>query len=237
MLTQCPKCKSVFKIDQQSLQIADGVVECGECSTHFNAIKERIDQNEKQSDTTAHVVETDNNRYQIIDPLADNSNKRSTNSSPLWILGIALLLVIAASQYLLLQKEQLAKNLTIRPVILQLCKFTGCNVPLLSDLSAFEIRENNIETHPSTKNALLITGFLLNRARFEQNFPLVELRMTDLDQQVVSSRKFKVSEYLPKGTTMKTIAANTEVPLLLEIVDPGESAIGFEFKFYRAPAI
>ncbi len=232
MLTRCPQCESIFKVDQKSLSIADGIVECGECETHFDAIAQQLDPSDLYSDPKSHAESRDESRYQIIEPVSSKAQKPKT--SLLWTFGVLLLAATAVGQYLLLQRVQLSQNIELRPILKQLCAIRGCEIPLISDISRFQIVEHKIGTHPKDNRGLIITGTLVNNATFAQRYPLVELQMTDINQKVVASRQFRAAEYLPPGVPNRVIEANTEAPVLIEIVDPGEQAIGFEFKFVAA---
>ena len=93
--------------------------------------------------------------------------------------------------------------------------------------------EHAVQSHPRFRDSLLITATLRNDAAFTQPFPVVELRMTDVNQQVVASRRFKPKEYLAGVIdTGRGIGAGDEANLMLEIQDPGREAVGFEFHFY-----
>ena len=38
MITECPYCKTEFRITEQQLKLADGMVRCGLCHKTFNAL-------------------------------------------------------------------------------------------------------------------------------------------------------------------------------------------------------
>ena len=58
MLTQCPKCQTIYQISARELSAANAFVECGECHTQFNALDRIADDptfnigDERQSETT-----------------------------------------------------------------------------------------------------------------------------------------------------------------------------------------
>ncbi len=229
MLTQCPRCHAIFKIDRESINIAEGMVECGECSTRFNAIEQQLVKNKTSKPLTAEKATADV-PYQITSSLRDSPRPKSS----LWLLGVIFLSLGAVAQYLLIQRETLSQKDFLRPVLESLCLIKGCTLPYISNVEAFELLEHAIESHPEFPNALLITGTLRNSAPFTQRFPLLELQMTDIEQNPIASRRFNASEYLPSGMSTNAIEAMTEVPVLLEIVDPGEKAVGFKFNFFTS---
>ena len=89
-----------------------------------------------------------------------------------------------------------------------------------------------MQFHPNYEQSLLISATLANRADFIQPYPLVEVVMTDIEQRVVARRHFTPKQYLPNYDGINHFPANSEVPLMLEVLDPGNEAVGFEFRFY-----
>ena len=64
----------------------------------------------------------------------------------------------------------------------------------------------------------------------------MELKFTDIESNIVASRRFDASEYLGGELTgLEYMPGGTEVRLALEIVDPGEAAISYELYAVRAP--
>lgn len=149
-----------------------------------------------------------------------------------WGLGILLLSATLGLQYLYYQRADLAQSASWRPLLEQMCTITGCELPLRRDLQQIQLVDHMMQNHPRYQGSLLITATLANRADFIQPFPIVEVLMTDLNQQVVARRRFRPEQYLVGERAQRQFVPNTEVPLMLEVVDPGESAVGFEFRFY-----
>lgn len=151
----------------------------------------------------------------------------------LWMLGILLMFALLPLQFMHHQRNLLAESPKWRPWLEQICAVTGCELPAKRDISAFELSGNTVQSHPQHANSLLITATLVNNAAFTQPYPLVELRMTDVQQRIVASRAFKPAEYLAGIIDLdKGIAPGHEAHLVLEVVDPGREAIGFEFHFH-----
>ena len=53
MQAECPHCQTIFKLTEQQLQIADGMVRCGMCQEVFNALDHglSIDPTNPDADT------------------------------------------------------------------------------------------------------------------------------------------------------------------------------------------
>ncbi len=165
-------------------------------------------------------------------PLEQESPRANLKGTLLWGLGIVLLLAGLGLQYLYLYRTDLAAEPRLRPLLAQMCQFTGCALPAQRDLARIELGKHLVQVHPRYTNSLLITATLINRADFEQPFPVVEVVMTDLEQKQVARRRFLPHEYLIGNHSERMLPPTTEVPLMLEVLDPGKNAVGFEFNFF-----
>jgi hypothetical protein len=113
-----------------------------------------------------------------------------------------------------------------------LCDWVDCELPLQRDLGQIRLLSHMVQFHPRYQDSLLITATLINRAEFTQVYPEVELQMTDLQQRVIASRRFKPEEYLVAQANDGLMPRNIEIPLMLEVVDPGNEVVGFRFEFH-----
>jgi len=150
----------------------------------------------------------------------------------LWSIGILLMLATLALQYVYYYRQAYAENPQLRPVLAEICRFTGCELPPRRDLSAIVLGDHLVQSHPRYKDSLLITATLINRADFAQPYPVLEVIMTDLQQNEIARRRFLPNEYLVGENGAKEFAPRSEVPVMLEVLDPGKQAVGFEFNFY-----
>jgi hypothetical protein len=159
--------------------------------------------------------------------------RRGTGGATLlWGAGVVLLCATLALQYLYYHRLQLVERPALRPLLTTLCELTGCQLPPRRDLGGIELTESQMQFHPNYEQSLLLSATLTNRADFAQPYPLVEVVMTDIEQRVVARRRFPPAQYLANYREGALFAVNSEVPLLLEVVDPGNQAVGFEFRFY-----
>jgi predicted Zn finger-like uncharacterized protein len=159
--------------------------------------------------------------------------RQGSGATPLlWGVGVILMCALLALQYLYYQRLQLVENPQLRPLLTTLCKLGGCQLPPRRDLGRIELSDHLMQFHPNHEQSLLLGATLVNRAGFAQPYPLVEVVMTDIEQQVVARRRFSPAQYLPSYRDGDSFAANSEVALLLEVLDPGNQAVGFEFRFY-----
>ena len=146
-----------------------------------------------------------------------------------WLSGIIILLFFLFFQYAYMRKEQLVHELPYRSYYETSCRLLGCVLPEFNDPRLLEPRDLVIRSHPRVKDALIADAVLRNGSEYRQLFPLLRLRFFDIDGKVVASRAFSANEYLGgEMRGLKFIPGHTDVRFSLEIVDPGEQALGYE---------
>ena len=150
-------------------------------------------------------------------------------SSLKWLPGVLVMLVLVFLQYAYLRMEQFAHELRYRPYYETTCHYLGCALPEFHDPSLLQARELVVRPHPTEEDALIVDTLLCNSAEYRQLFPNLHLRFFDINGNIVASRVFKASEYLGgEMRGLRFIPGHTEVRLSLEIVDPGEQALGYQ---------
>lgn len=152
-----------------------------------------------------------------------------------WLGWTALNLIAAGAlfaQYASYNFAELARQDSWRPWFEQLCPSLGCRVPSKVDVS--QIRSSNllVRAHPSHPKALVVDAILYNRAPFAQPFPLLEMRFTDLNGQVLASGRFRPSQYLAGELAGQAeMPPQTPIRIALEILDPGPQAVNYSLNF------
>jgi hypothetical protein len=147
-----------------------------------------------------------------------------------WLVSGGLLLLLLAL-IPLANRAQLATDARWRPSLESMCSTLHCTLPPWRELQKFEVTTRDVRPHPSVAKALLITATFRNDARFAQAWPLLELRMSDLNGRDIGLRRFRPKEYLGGVLPAPTIAAGQTVNATLEVVDPGRDAVAFAFDF------
>jgi len=168
----------------------------------------------------------------------DESKSKKTNPivKLIWVFVILVLLTTLLGQFAYLKRQELASYPELKPHIEKMCmtlnEFYPCEIPVPKDVSAIELLERNVVSHPNADNALLITSTIENKAAFDQPYPNLTLTFSDINQKIIAKRKFSPNEYLSKDVDIEEgMKKNVPIKLMLEIVDPGEEAVNFEFNF------
>lgn len=153
---------------------------------------------------------------------------------PLWLAGSALAVLLLTGQIAYLNRTQLATSLPgLKPVLEAGCRAVGCTIPLPADDSLISIESSELTPDGNQPNLIRLTATLLNKAEFDQALPLLELTLTDTNDQVVVKRVFEPAAYLDKSQPATSMPAKTELQALISL-DTGETkAAGYRlFLFY-----
>lgn len=246
MQTECPHCETVFRVRTDQLGRADGRVRCGVCGELFDAMANLQaelgppgsrpqgvpgqEAGPSSEDAVDMVLADDGDERVPLDLNLDEPG-RSGLATTLLVLGMLGLIVLLGAQYLYYDRQQLIASPELRPWILHLCEYLPCDTPPLRDVSAIELLERNVFIHPNIDGALMITGKMVNNARFAQPLPTLQVSLSNLRGQVVAARRFRPGEYLSDKAREPTMAPGIPVGILLEVDDPGTDALAYEFQF------
>jgi len=250
MQTECPHCHSIFEMNLEQLNQANGQVRCGFCLAIFEASpieatandKNTITSNEPEiEDQTPAEDELKEELPRVLpDVIPPELRAESRAGKPrfahlettLLSLGIIFSILAGIIQYSYYHRYQLVQHNNLRPWLIKLCDITGCDLPEPRDPKRIELSSKNIFSHPNTPNALMISATVVNQAEFEQAFPLLELHFEDIRGKAIAGRRFTPEEYLgiPSEEISKMEPGNP-VPFNIEIIDPGQDIISYEFDF------
>ncbi|MDF1527696.1 MAG: DUF3426 domain-containing protein [Sedimenticola sp.] len=156
-----------------------------------------------------------------------SSHKKGTLG---WSLLILLLLIVAGGQLSWFGRDHLLQYPPARQLLEQGCALINCQLPPRIDPSKIEVVSRSISSHPDYEGILLVMLTLRNQANFEQPYPILELSFLDSTGALVARRSFTPEVY--RGTNAGLIQPGIPESLRLELQDPGEEVVGFQFDFY-----
>lgn len=149
-----------------------------------------------------------------------------------WWLAVVGLALLAALQWVWVERDRLASQPQWRPAVVRACGMLGCTPPAWHEPSAFSITARDVRPHPSVDGALLITATFRNDAAFAQDWPVVELSLSDLDGSVVGLRRFQAEDYLGGTPPQPHIEPGQSARLALEVIEGDRAAVAFAFAFH-----
>jgi len=150
-----------------------------------------------------------------------------------WAVGLcAAMLVFSAQIAVAFRTEIIVLYPETKPTFATICAATGCELTLPRKAELVGIEDSDL--HPDPSGRLTLVATLKNRAPFAQEFPYLELTLTDTADQPLVRRVLAPAEYLPPKTAAdKGFGANTEIAVNLAIEAPGIPAAGYRlYLFY-----
>ena len=144
-----------------------------------------------------------------------------------------LMMLVFLGQAIYFKHNELGQISQLRPWVQMFCKHASCELTLQVDIGKIELLGQDIRTHPKTDKALLVSATIINNASYTQPYPGLQLSFSDINGVKVATRHFLPKDYLPsKFTSKKGMESNIPIQLEIELVDPGKSAVNFEFDFF-----
>lgn len=246
MFTRCPKCKTVHPLSAQVLSHARGEVTCGQCGKAFSALSFLFDGFPSGK---AHAPATDKNAKPPIIGKVTNTNKKNaaieaetaeqsdqqTTLKPhrlAWGLATAILVLLTIANLGWTFREPLQSIPTVGAWLKDNGWLDVELEGLLKDPGQIQLISRDMHSHPTRTGILVLSLTFVNLAQRTQIFPVLEITLLDGSNQPIAQRSFQPTDYLRAGAdTESGLATDVFLPVLLELGDPGEQAVGFEIQF------
>ena len=259
LITVCPHCATKFRLTLEQLEMADGMVRCGKCINFFNAnengviadslgkdgpdaensdaenahtvTKEAPDQFEEATQLPA-MTELLHNEFGTEQPPLQDKKSKPILAKLLLILAGAILL---AAQYSYFFSRELSQTEAYRKPLVSFCHYLDCTVEPFQDIDRLAVKQFMVHSHPSQPGALTVDLIIENRGLFDQPFPKIALRFSDMQNQAVAERRFAASEYLAYNSQNlaakpKLIPSGKQSRVNFSLLDPGVSAINYSVR-------
>jgi hypothetical protein len=231
----------------KELTAAQGLLRCGECDAVFDAMKTLSTTLPEERRFAQLSTATAADLPELVAPkqiwqTAAKSAKplKPTKSSQLGVkpvnprkslfIGIAALTLLLLLQVLYSNRDWLVKQPATAALTRQVCGLLGCEITVPRDVRKINLLSRNIYSHPNTPKVLTISASIQNDAVFPQPYPLIEISFLDQKNAILALRRFPPEEYI-KDFKGELMPVGVPDELLLNISDPGEAAVRFQFRF------
>lgn len=138
----------------------------------------------------------------VVDPAnpllsAAGSRKERPAHSRSWALGALLLIIVLAAQGAYAFRSALVQSYPpLRSVFVSTCEWAGCSLSWSRDESVLRIEASDLIESPGKAGRIQLTATLVNRGTIAQDYPALELKLTDNANQVQLSRILLPQDYL-----------------------------------------
>jgi len=115
----------------------------------------------------------------------------------LWaVLGTIALVALAAELALYFRDDIVLALPAAKPQLTEACEVLGCRLRLPHRSDLMSIESSDLQADPGHANVILLNAVIRNRAAFAQEYPSLELTLTDENDQAVVRRVLKPADYL-----------------------------------------
>ena len=147
-----------------------------------------------------------------------------------WSLAILTLLLVALGQLAWFGRDHLLRYPAGRQALEVACDLLPCQLPPRRAPAQLHVVSRAITSHPDREGALLVKLTLRNDATFTQPWPRIELSLLDSTGSLIARRDFHPEEY--RAAAPGPLQPGIPETLRLELEDPGDQVVGFQFDFH-----
>jgi hypothetical protein len=208
LVTKCPSCYTSFVVKPEQLESHQGQVRCGQCQHIFIA-----------HDYLSEPASTETSLTPSIHP------KRS-----LRLMLYIFFVMLATMQTLYFMRADIAKQWpALKPALTSTCHFLGCKLPLPQKVEVIAIDDTELVKDETHEGIVKFNSLIINNAPFAQDFPSIELTLTDKQDLPLIRRKITPKEYLngSKANLDDGLTANDEVHVTLNLKLADQPVTGF----------
>lgn len=262
MLTRCPSCATHFRVTPEQLKARNGRVRCGECQNVFNALDSLIEEPVVMAGPMAAVAVPPAPTLAPMrrtPPAATSEPAGAGAEEPAqapaaaadwsttfpeppppprrwpWVIASLIALIAIVLQALLAFRVELVVLWPeAKPALVALCEIADCEVGLPAKVALVGIEASDLHPDSEHTGRLVLAATLKSRTPFAQQFPHLELTLTDAADQAIARKVLAPADYLPPTTPIANgMQPNADIMLAIGI-DAGEmTASGYRlYLFY-----
>ncbi len=127
-----------------------------------------------------------------------HETKQGSHTLGYGLFAFVLLLLLGLQTAYSLRTELAAQYPVTKPWLVKGCQLIGCKVELPKNIALLTIDDADMQEHLEREGVLEFSSTLINHGNVLQAFPLIELTLTNIDDEPVMRRSFKPEEYLHK---------------------------------------
>lgn len=242
LVTRCPACATAFRVHPAQLSTHGGSVRCGKCHTVFNGVSALVTEGPEP------LALEPSPQLGLFDPRQRHPEALEGEELPAFMaepperrgaLWWALAAFLAASALIVQAGYRYRTEIALfapelRSALDTACRSTiGCEVPLPRRADLMSIDSSDLQADPRREGVIVLNALLRNRARFTQEFPALELTLTDEADRPVLRRVLRPADYMDQARGAQGIAAGAEAPLRIYLDPSRARATGYRlYLFY-----
>jgi predicted Zn finger-like uncharacterized protein len=198
LVTRCSNCGTSFRVLPGQLSARNGRVRCGKCDAVFDGIAGLVEDGQApmRADTSPprvdQVAGNDDD-----EPLPAFMAEPRAPRRAVWasLTVLALLALFAQAAYYF--RAELSASLpATRGALQAACGYLNCEVRLPRLVKLLSIDSYEVRADPRREGVIVLNAVIRNRAPFPQEYPTLQLTLTDEANRQLVSRAISPREYL-----------------------------------------
>lgn len=151
-----------------------------------------------------------------------------------WRFGAALMLVVLALELAFSFRAALAQRYPVlRPWLETACSTVGCTVPWPREDGLLKLEDSELLEVPGRPGEIALGARIRNLATFAQEYPYIELTLTDTTGQPAVRRVLRPADYLGRAVNAgEALAAGADLAIQLRLETPRVRATGYELLLF-----
>jgi predicted Zn finger-like uncharacterized protein len=256
LTTRCPNCGTAFRVQPLQLSARGGKVRCGKCTHVFDGVAALVAEG-TQSGPAAQAETEPSPQLALFggsrkSPVAGTGAGEAANEDvPVadfleetpparrslgWAFGVILVFAALAAQAVHYYRTEIAVLVPeTRPYLAQACAALKCELKLPRRPKLMAIESSDLQADGRRENVIVLNAVLRNQAQFAQEYPALELTLTDERDEAVARRVLLPADYLaglPAEQLARGIGAGTEAALRVYFDTGGLRAIGYRMYLF-----
>jgi len=151
-----------------------------------------------------------------------------------WAFGAALMFVVLAVEAVYGFRAALAQRYPVlRPWLEAACAQAACTVPWPREDALLKLEDSELNEVPGRPTEIALGARIRNLATFAQEFPHIEITLTDTSGQAAVRRVLRPADYLGRTPARgEALAAGADLTIQLRLETPRLHATGYELLLF-----
>lgn len=205
LVTRCPSCGTAFRVQPAQLSAQSGTVRCGKCGELFNGVAALVQPAEEglALEPSPQLGLFDPSRRAADPAPADDAPPAAFMAEPrrprrvVWATLAGLALVLLLGQVIYRYRAEVAAMVPAsRTTLAYLCRSLGCEVRLPRRPELMSIDSSELQADGRREGLIALNAVIHNRAGFSQDYPALEVTLTDETDRPVLRRVLLPGDYL-----------------------------------------
>ncbi len=253
LTTRCPNCGTAFRVQPVQLSARGGKVRCGKCTHVFDGVAALVAEGqqgpeaETETEPSPQLALFEASRRSPIGGAGEAANEDAPVAEFLdeappprrrvaWAFGVALALVVLTAQAVHYFRTEIAALVPeTRPYLAAACAALRCDLKLPRRPKLMAIESSDLQADGRRDNVIVLNAVLRNQAQFAQEYPALELTLTDERDEAVARRVLMPADYLaglPAEQIARGVGAGADAALRVYFDTGDLRAIGYRMYLF-----